>query len=75
MKYRVIVYFAGPKTTWAKKIDPSEVIFDAVVPWLWAARKQALDHVGNTGRCGYKIFQGERVVEESESKVRPYGSL
>lgn len=64
MRFEAIVYFAGPKTIWAEKIDETEIIARFHAPWLWLARLQARGALGNTGRCGYAILRDGTVAEE-----------
>ena len=65
MMYRASVFFDGPRSHWSEKLDPSEIIYQCEVPWLWLARMSVKGNIGNKGRCGYVIEQGEKIVEES----------
>jgi hypothetical protein len=58
------VYFAGPRSSWANQLHPSEIIYQGEVPWLWLARLNARSNFGNTGRCAYVINEGQKVIEE-----------
>lgn len=67
MKYRVDVYVARPRAVWMEELDAGFAIFIGESPWLWLARMVARSHIGNTGRCGYVISDGEIIVEHVEA--------
>lgn len=68
MRYRVAVYFDGPRSQWGEQLHPEEIIYQCDVPWLWLARTLAKGNVGNTGRCSYVINSGERIVEQFDAE-------
>lgn len=58
---RAVVYFLGPKTIWAKKIDPSEIIASCEVRALFAARlwAQTIHAPLDKNRCGWAIVNDD----------------
>lgn len=75
MKYQVAVYFAGPKTVWTEKMDESEVTMICDAPWLWVARSQARQAMGNTGRCGYVITKDGDLIEHVHATAAAVESI
>ena len=71
--YRVVVYYEGPKSSFSGKIDENEIVFERDTLWLWHARMMAKVQSGNTGRCGYAIMRGAKVIEKGEAKAPVYG--
>lgn len=69
MKYRVTVFFDGPRSVWADRLDDCEIIFTTRAPWLWLARALARGNAGNTGRCAYAIDVDGVVVEEVRASL------
>ncbi len=66
MRYRIVVYLQRPRALWEDRIDENDVTFEMFVPWLWLARYVARGNVGNTNRCGYQIFVGEKLIERQD---------
>ncbi len=63
--YQVTVYFDGPRSSWANKLDESEIIFhEREVRWLWLARRLARQNIGNRGVCSYVISNEHGIVEQ-----------
>lgn len=66
--YKVVVYFASPRTKWAGKIHDEDVIAGYRYRRLWLARWIARSVINNLNakRCGYAIFRGTELVESVE---------
>lgn len=65
MSYQVTVFFDGPRSSWAKKLDDNEIIFhERDVRWLWLARRLARQNIGNRGVCSYVIKSEGKLVEQ-----------
>jgi hypothetical protein len=67
-----IVYFAGPKTRWAGKVDECEIIARTPdVRWRWLARAQLLNihRQLDPSRCGYVLLDGDRAVEHYDPQL------
>jgi hypothetical protein len=73
---RIVVYYEGPKSSWANKVDESEVIMDmeVQVQHLYQAQALALGSLGNTGRCGYVIIEGDQIVDKMAAPNSAYSS-
>ena len=69
------VFYQGSLSTWSRKVDPREVIFECAGPWLWLVRKRAIQQLGNTGRCSYVITQGDKVIEKLDAPAPAFGVL
>jgi hypothetical protein len=67
--YESLVYFAGPKSLWSQKVDPSEVIMRREVPWRWLARALAVTTHARLDptRCGWVVLMDGKEVEHVES--------
>lgn len=68
MKYRVTVFFNGPRCAWGEKLHDAEIIHQEQAPWLWMARALARSKLGNTGRCAYVIHRDEELIEQVDAK-------
>lgn len=65
MSYQVTVFFDGPRSSWADKLDEKEIIHhERDVQWLWLARKVARSKLGNMGNCSYVIKSEGKLVEQ-----------
>lgn len=69
MRYTVTVFFDGPRSSFSQKLHPSEAVYTASVPWLWLARAIARGQLGNTGRLGYVIKDGEKTIDEVRAPI------
>lgn len=72
MRYTVAVFFEGPRCSFSDRLHPMEIVYTSEARWLWLARMDARGRLGNTGRLGYAITQGERTIEEGRAPVK-YG--
>jgi hypothetical protein len=66
--YVVAVYFPGPRTLWAGKVAPEEIIARHTVPFAWLARARLRNLRAdlNAHRCGFLLMRGETVLEHHE---------
>lgn len=66
--YKVLIYFASPRTKWAGKIHDDDVISGYRYRWLFVARWVARSVMSNLNaqRCGYAIFRGSELIESVE---------
>jgi hypothetical protein len=67
--YVVTVFFAIPQSVWMQQIKPLEIIFQKPTLSLWHARRLAQQQIGNTGRCGYVIARGDKIVEKFDAPI------
>lgn len=72
MRYRAIVYFEGPKSLFARRPHESDYVHTIETRWLCAARFIARGALGNTGRCGYVIMEGDKLIEQRHPTAKPY---
>lgn len=62
-----VLYFAGPRSRWAERVDESEIIArTAEVPWRWLARRALLSlfRQMDSTRVGFALMHGDRCVEQ-----------
>jgi len=73
LKYEVIVYYLGPRTSWIGRVDESEVIARRAISWRWLAErwgKSLLAQLDPT-KCGIAIrANGVTIVD-----VSPFSSV
>lgn len=69
MRYTASVFFDGPRSTFSDRLHPMEITFTAQARWLWLARRAVLSNLGNTGRLGYAITEGEKTIEEVRAPI------
>lgn len=69
MSYEAIVYFASPRTRWARKIQEEDVIMRRSCRWLWHARSLARDlHAFlDPAKCGWVVVKDGQEVEHVEA--------
>lgn len=69
--YVGVVYFAGPKSRWAERIDESETIatFDSM--WQWHVRflTRGLHAQLDATRCGYAILKDQVCIEQYDPPI------
>jgi hypothetical protein len=63
----IVVFYNGPRTQWSGKVVDDDVIARVPAAFLWLARAHAKHLIQqlNTGRCGYVITRGGKVIDEA----------
>jgi hypothetical protein len=66
-----VIYFAGPKSRWSRRIDPSETIYHVATLWRWLTRSLLLAKFRDldNARCGYALMDGEVCLEHYDPPV------
>lgn len=65
MTYEGIIYFAGPRSRWAGKVDSQEIIARFPARWRWAVLALTLQTFARLDqrRCGYVILRDGEPIE------------
>lgn len=65
-----VLYFAGPRSRWAGKVDEDEVIARFQTRWRWLARYLTVSLFMRLDerRCGYAILADGVTVEQYDPK-------
>lgn len=72
MNYYGVVYFAGPLSRFAGRIDEREVIARIRAPWRWLALVQLLSAHGSldASKCGYALMRDGVCIEQYDPPLR-----
>ena len=75
--YEGVVFFYGPLTKFARKVDKREIIARTrEVPFIWLARMQAraVHRQLDPQRCGWAVLRdGKAVEQDAEFSPTPSG--
>jgi len=67
--FEAVIYYAGPKTRWSKKIDSDEILARWHGSWRWALRYRvkSAHALLDADRCGYAVLEDGEVIEHVEA--------